>query len=115
MMILTRPFSKVREMVKRGSSEARPEDKNLNTINDIGVMVRRAARRLPWNCECFVQALAAHWMLKRRSIPNKIHIGVKKDEEGNLLSHAWLICGDQILTGAKGHESFQVITDFSEP
>lgn len=71
----------------------------------IGWVIRSASNHLPWECSCLIQALAARTLLRRRKFGCVLHIGVLKGED-KLESHAWLSCGDQILTGAKGHERF---------
>ncbi len=71
----------------------------------IGRVIRTASRHLPWECSCLIQALAARSMLRRRQLGCVLHIGVLKRED-KLESHAWLSCGELILTGAVGHEHF---------
>jgi hypothetical protein len=54
-------------------------------------------------------------MLKRRRIAATLYLGVAKkesDPEG-LAAHAWLRCGDVILTGAAGHLHFTVVAAFA--
>jgi hypothetical protein len=54
-------------------------------------------------------------MLKRRRIAATLYLGVAKDENKaeKLAAHAWLRCGDVILTGAHGHRQFTVVAMFS--
>ncbi|WP_437882152.1 lasso peptide biosynthesis B2 protein [Pseudomonas sp. LRF_L74] len=55
----------------------------------VGRAVTAAARRLPWHPVCLPQALAASFMLRLRSIPSHLCLGVRL-ENGALDAHAWL-------------------------
>ena len=76
--------------------------------------VERAARKLPWECTCLVQAMAGKAMLGRRSVPSTLYLGLAKDEKNQLYAHAWLRCGDKILIGGPGSERFTVISAFGD-
>ena len=81
----------------------------------VGGAVRSAAGWTPWGSVCLPQATAAKWMLKRRNIPATVYLGVMKDESRpeKLAAHAWVRCGEFILTGAKGHQQYTVVSKFS--
>lgn len=81
----------------------------------VGAAVRSAANYTPWGSVCLPQAVAAKWMLKRRNIPGTLYLGVMKDETKpeKLAAHAWLRCGHIIITGAKGHRQYTVVSTFS--
>jgi hypothetical protein len=87
----------------------------------IGLAVRRASRSVPWETRCFVEAIAAKRMLKRRNIPCTIYLGLKKIEiikEGeymeDIAAHAWIACGDIIVAGRQGVklEQYTVVSAF---
>jgi hypothetical protein len=70
----------------------------------IGRVVERVARVLPWHPTCLRQALAGNRMLKRAGIPHVIHLGVS--DAATLGAHAWVTVGGRIVIGAggvKGH------------
>jgi hypothetical protein len=48
-----------------------------------------------------------------RGIDNTLYLGVGRDETKGLVAHAWLRCGELILTGG-GREHFMVVGKFSE-
>lgn len=79
----------------------------------VGWAVRLAARHLPWRCACLEQAVAAQTMLRRRGIPCTLYLGVARESADRLRAHAWLRCGDLILTGRAGRERFAVVSSFS--
>ncbi len=80
----------------------------------VGWAVRVLARYLPWDARCLAQAIAGKWMLKRRGLPSTLYLGVDRGQEQWLEAHAWLSCGDEILTGEPQHTRFKVIAAFSE-
>jgi hypothetical protein len=50
---------------------------------------------------CLPQALAAKWCLRRRGVPTTLHIGVlRRQDDGGIGAHAWLMCGDVVVTGS---------------
>lgn len=88
---------------------------DLQMARLVGGAVRSAAGYTPWGSVCLPQAVAAKWMLKRRKIPGTVYLGVMKDETKpeKLAAHAWVRCGKIILTGAKGHQQYTVVSTFS--
>jgi hypothetical protein len=59
--------------------------------------------------------LAATWMLQRRDISSTLYFGLAKDSNRGVKAHAWVRSGARILTGAEGHEDFEVVATFAEP
>lgn len=80
-----------------------------------GVAVRTAANHTPWRSVCLPQAVAGQWMLRRRRIAATLYLGVAKESASSpgLVAHAWLRCGDQILTGASKRRQYTVVTSFA--
>ena len=78
---------------------------------------RLSARRLLALRHLSRRARASHrrqLMLRRRGLPGTLHLGVAK--EGNRMeAHAWLRCGDQIVTGGHELERFGVVARFGRP
>ena len=80
--------------VKDRSNDADPE-----LLRRIGSAVGAAAGNVPWRSDCFPQAIAANKLLQRYGIASTIHLGVEKADESKLLAHAWLTCGEVVVTG----------------
>ena len=99
--------------MKETDTQLPPADLPLARM--VGAAVRSAANHTPWGSVCLPQAVAAKWMLKRRNIPGTVYLGVIKDKTKpeKLAAHAWLRCGNIILTGAKGHRQYTVVSTFS--
>jgi hypothetical protein len=93
--------------------ETNPSD--IGYARMIGQAVCAAANYTLWKSVCLSQAVAAQWMLKRRNIAGTLYLGVAKDEANPLefTAHAWLRCGNLILTGRDGHRRFTVVSKFS--
>jgi Transglutaminase-like superfamily len=61
--------------------------------------VETAGRIVPGGDNCLVRAIAGREMLARRGISSQIRLGVAKNSPDLLRAHAWLECGDRIITG----------------
>jgi hypothetical protein len=89
-------------------------DKEIQAAISVGQAITRAAAYTPWESACLAQSLTAKNMLQKRGISGVFYLGAAKDEESkeNMKAHAWSQCGDTIITGAKGHEAFTVLSVF---
>lgn len=65
----------------------------------VAAAIPRAAARVPWRSDCFVQALAAQDWLARNGIGSELHIGVRTDAPQGFAAHAWLRHGEITVTG----------------
>jgi hypothetical protein len=116
LAMLTLPF----RWIKRGWGEPqalsakKPRGTPTELLERVSWAVATASPHLPWDCLCLAQAMAAKAMLKRRGIPSTLSLGLAKDGTAPPQGHAWLTCGDQVLTGWQGMERFTVITTFAE-
>lgn len=73
--------------------------------------VNRIADKTPWESKCLVRALTARFLLHRKSILTTMYLGVGKDEQGSMIAHAWLRCGDKYVTGGDG-SSYATVAKF---
>lgn len=76
-----------------------PAPAQLDKLRAVKRSIDRCHRYVPWNTECYTQALTARLMLRRRKIPLLLYIGFKKEESQSLQGHAWTACGPYIVTG----------------
>ncbi len=74
--------------------------------------VRRIAKNVPWRCNCMEQAIIAKKMLNHRNIKSTLYLGVMKNEQ-DMLAHAWVRCGNRIITGKEGHKKFTIVSSFA--
>ena len=63
--------------------------------------VRSLSKRMLGRKPCLTQALALQWFLRRRGDIVQVHIGVRKNEEGTFMAHAWLERKGHVLIGGK--------------
>lgn len=86
----------------------------MRTARLVGQAIVRASAFTPWESACLAQSLTAQKMLQKRGIPGVFYLGVAKDEESKekMRAHAWIQCGDTIITGGGGHEAFTVLSVF---
>lgn len=94
------PFARLAEALANNPYEAQGESDPL-LPERIGFAVRAAANDVPWRSDCFPQAIAGREMLGRYGHESTIHLGVNKDDEANIAGHAWLTCGDTVVTGGE--------------
>ena len=68
----------------------------------VGRMVRRVARRLPFEALCLPQAMAALWMLRRRGVASSLWIGARRVAKGRTVEyHAWLTVDGRSVIGGR--------------
>jgi hypothetical protein len=117
LSLLVLPFKWLAATLGRHKSETSAEmnPSDIGCARMIGQAVCAAANYTPWKSVCLPQAVAAQWMLKRRHISGTLYLGVAKNEAKpmKLAAHAWLRCGNLILTGREGHRKFTVVSTFS--
>ena len=75
--------------------------------------IRRWKRFLPWKVKCFEEAIAAKKVLEKYKISSTLYMGVDKNTEKELIAHAWLKVGNEIIIGKKGYEKFSVVGFYS--
>ncbi len=84
----------------------------------IGAMVAAAASITPWQSRCLLQVLVVQRLLAARGVLGHFYLGVCRNPfqgmaVGDIAAHAWLQCGDLIVSGAAGHEQYTVISTYS--
>jgi len=71
--------------------------------------VETAGRIVPAADNCLVRAIAGREMLARRGISSQIRLGVAKNSSDLLRAHAWLECGDRIITGESERRNYAAL------
>ena len=96
LRLVVTPFQKLatRLAAEEGGSEPDPD-----LIHRVGFAVSTAAANVPWRSDCFPQTIAARSILKRYGYTSTVHLGVDRVGTNDLLGHAWLTCGDTVVTG----------------
>ena len=114
VLILFFPFKKIAASLGVLNQESINEIIDLLIANNIKKAIQRASRVTLHSSKCYDQALAGKIMLKRRKLPSTIYFGLSKNDQSNLIAHAWLRFGDQILTGERGHENFTIVAYYGD-
>lgn len=86
---------------------------NIEKLRAVGIAISRASRYVPWRCKCYEQAIAAKMILRGRGFQTTLYYGVAKDQDNKLIAHAWVRCGDYIVTGRPGMKRFTVVGTFA--
>jgi hypothetical protein len=81
-------------------------DATLADPGRISWAVETAGRIVPTGENCLVRAIAGREMLARRGVSSQIRLGIAKNSPDILKGHAWLECGDRIITGEGEHRHY---------
>ena len=52
-------------------------------------------------------------MLKKQGVSTTLYLGVKKDNNNQMLAHAWIRCGDYFVTGGGNRYGYAVVAKFA--
>lgn len=109
-------FSKVApslgEQMKETSYTSISSDKEV--LDSISRAIHIMSRYTFWESQCLVKAMAGMKMLERRKIDSTLYLGTAKDENGELIAHAWLRSGPFYITGAEVMDRFTVVSKFAK-
>ena len=113
IMLVVMPFRRLaaRLSSESGSSHTEPDQEMLQRIS---YTVSAAANNVPWRSDCFPQTIAARMLLKRYGYASIIHLGVELVGEDALSGHAWLTCGETVVTGAAELDRYTQVHSLSE-
>lgn len=113
--ILFVAFSKLAKLSGKYNKESvhNINNKQISIGNRIGIVVQKVSKYTPWESKCLVKALTAQTMLRTRKIPSTVYLGVAKDEDKKLIAHAWLRCGENIITGGDERHGFTMVAKFA--
>ncbi|MGB8685192.1 MAG: lasso peptide biosynthesis B2 protein [Candidatus Binatus sp.] len=98
-------FVPVREILRPLAPRIEPVFPDTDTAK-VGWAVETAGRIVPTGKNCLVKAIAGRAMLARRGVISQLRIGIAKDSPDILHGHAWLECGDRIITGEGEHRNY---------
>ena len=106
------PFRILMNTTAFGGANAEPSIAFLGTAgHDVRQAVKRASTRLPWSIVCFPEALAAHWMLRRRGAPSQLHYGLKTSP-AKLSAHVWVTLAGETIVGEEHDDAHRRVATF---
>ena len=114
-MVLYLPFKYLKKQMGVAKSESKKEVplsyyEEARSIRNIVLLV---CKHTPWESKCLVQALLVQHFLKRKGIATTLYLGVNKDKQDHLMAHAWVRCGEMIVTGQYEKDHFIEVAKFS--
>lgn len=77
-----------------------------------GRIIERASKKTCWRSVCLDQALAAAIVFRLLKIPFRFHLGLMRQDK--LKAHAWISCGELIVTGRHNKNQFSEISVFAK-
>lgn len=115
LSILAIPFKRLRNHlgVHNVESPYQISSGEYEAVKKVSWAIKRVYRYTPWESKCLVQAMTAQKMLERRNICSTIYLGVNRDDSNTMTAHAWLRCGEIIVTGGYGKLMYKGVTKFS--
>lgn len=115
MTLLFFPFGKVAKWLGSANGHIHEnksaEDKGL--VKKVQFALKLCDRYTPWPTECYTQALTAKILLRRRNIPGVIYFGFRKNENNQLMGHAWFKSTGEIVTGFCDFSLYTVHSSFT--
>jgi hypothetical protein len=108
LMLLAIPFRQLAARLSRKESSASgtPDPELLARV---AFALRTAASNVPWRSDCFPQSIAGRMLLRHHGYRSTIHLGFDRSGEDELLGHAWLTCGETVVTGGEDLNRFAEI------
>ncbi|WP_041445236.1 lasso peptide biosynthesis B2 protein [Syntrophobotulus glycolicus] len=115
LTILVIPFRYIVPVIgkKMAESAQTMDRRTYRKAAKIGWAIDTMSRYTPWESKCLVQAVTALLFLRIFGIPYTLYLGLDRDEANQLVAHAWLRCGELIVTGNAGKERFRVVSQFA--
>ncbi|ACV64008.1 conserved hypothetical protein [Desulfofarcimen acetoxidans DSM 771] len=116
LFILLLPFRWFSPVLGKHMGESPVEEDviMLEAARRVGWLVETVSFFTPWESKCLVQAVVGKIILRQQGIANTLYLGVRRDEGNSLVAHAWLRCGETIVTGGYGRERFVVVGKFAD-
>ena len=114
LVILFIPFKKIASSIGRQKVESTHDLKSMVSPTKIQHAIRRASRYTLHKSKCYDQALTAKALLGQCNLPATIYFGLAKESQNQLMAHAWVRCGNKIISGKVGMERFTVVACFGD-
>jgi hypothetical protein len=110
------PFSKIAPSLGKQMIET-PFDLDkihVPTLRSISLAIHIMSKYTMWESKCLVKAIAGMRMLERRQVDSTLYLGTSRDEDGQMIAHAWLRSGSIYISGSEGMEKFTVVGKFAK-
>jgi hypothetical protein len=114
LVIVFLPFKKIASWMGSLGVESVHELHSTDLFTKIEHAVLRASRYTLHQSKCYDQALTAKALLGQCNLPATIYFGLAKESDNQLIAHAWVRCGERIISGKAGMERFTVVACFGD-
>lgn len=116
LQLLYLPFSKLAPSLGVYMKETKVEnaESQNSKLKHIRHSIQIMSKYTFWESKCLVRAIAALKMLERRGIDSTLYLGTSKDENGQMIAHAWLRSGSMYVTGHEEMYRFTVTGKFAK-
>jgi len=114
LVILFMPFRRIASWMGRLQIESTLDLQYKEIPEKIELAIRRASRYTLHVSKCYDKALTAKALLGQSGLPATIYFGLAKESDNQLMAHAWVRCGDKIVSGKDGMEQFTVVACFGD-
>lgn len=115
LVLLIIPFRYLSVFLGKHMQEsANTENTDNSFLRRLSWAIELMGRYTPWESKCLVQAITGKLLLRQRRLENTLYLGVAKTGEKNLIAHAWLRSGKDIVTGAYDSKNFAVVAKFAD-
>ena len=91
------PFQRIYKVAGQSAASV-PNSAATHEIAQIRQAIDRATASVP-RTTCLTRGLAAAVLLRFTGLPYRLAIGVRKGTEGAFSAHAWVLSGENIVTG----------------
>ncbi len=89
------------------------EGVDLKKAGEVARAIRTMSKYTFWESKCLAQAYAAKLMLNRRKQSCTVYLGVMKNQNGEMIAHAWVRCGMLFITGGDGSKEYTITSRFA--
>lgn len=110
-ILLVKPKHMKKHWGEEGKESVETEPKEVyKYVASISRIVNRICTKTSWESKCLVRALTAQKLLRRKNIHSTMYLGCKLNE-GKMVAHAWLRCGELYITGGNGVADGYAVVD----
>lgn len=110
-ILLVKPKHMKKHWGEEGKESVETESKEVyKYAASISRIVNRICTKTSWESKCLVRALTAQKLLRRKNIHSTMYLGCKLNE-GKMVAHAWLRCGELYITGGNGVADGYAVVD----
>jgi hypothetical protein len=103
----------ITEQICKNSNPERPlTSSELELLKDIALVIKLGDTYIPWPNVCRHQSWQAVKMLSHYKIPFSFSVGAKKDQNGRLEGHSWVMVNSRFISGKCNLKEYNTIKTY---